>query len=76
MRLGADGPKVGHRSLALGNRQLCVVFGLMKGYNPELVSFEDLVPLAAALAMSLVRSWLSWDCFEGPLVAQGHGSRY
>jgi peptidoglycan/LPS O-acetylase OafA/YrhL len=55
---------------------LCMVFRLMKGYDPVLVSVGDLTPLAVALAMSLALSWLSWNVFERPLVAQGHRSRY
>jgi len=55
---------------------LCVVFRAMKGYDPLLRTFGDLVPLALALAATLALSWLSWNYFEKPLISRGRRSHY
>jgi peptidoglycan/LPS O-acetylase OafA/YrhL len=55
---------------------LCICFRMLKGNDPQLGTFADLVPIGLALLATLALSWLSWRLFEKPLLSIGHRWRY
>jgi peptidoglycan/LPS O-acetylase OafA/YrhL len=55
---------------------LCLVFKIWRGTDPFLTDAADFGPIAIALAVTLILSWLSWSQFESRLLRIGHRYRY
>ena len=53
-----------------------VFFSLFRGSPPLVLSFQDFVLSAVALALTLGVCYMSWTYFEKPLVQLGHAHRY
>ena len=55
---------------------LCVAFRFIRGRDPTLVGFRDMLPVGIAGVSTLGLSWLSWSQVESRLLRIGHRFHY